>query len=137
MVGEERIDLEKYLINKDNPDRTPEWCACQQLEALRFYLSDEVEILAQYKEDYFHGVCFATMRVKNKIILWRDSFGSCPGGYHLDSSNGYKYIKLTLQEEYTQQFNTIDEAKEYIKTTKDYPWENNKNQILVELFGKK
>ena len=57
MTIKTRINLEKYLINQDKPNgqqdpklgSTPEWFAGEQLKALRFYLSKEIEIIKEYK----------------------------------------------------------------------------------------
>ena len=124
----ERIDLTKYLINKDNPngkgrnDYSSCWYAGGQLEALRFYLDKKVKILAEYMEDDYQGECFAILDFEGTIVIWRDSFGSCSGCDGLEDEDGYDYIKLTLQEGNTRQFDSIDEAKEYVNITEDYWW---------------
>ena len=138
----ERIDLTKYLINEDKPagekpkeyEWEPGWYAGAQLEALRFYLSPTVEMLASFMEDDYQGECFALLKVEEAFILWRDSFGSCSGCDSLEGSNGYEYIKNTLQEGNTRQFNSIEDAKKYVETTDDFFWSDKKETILNELF---
>ena len=127
---EERLDLTKYMKNKDNPDGKNRelylsgWSAGDQLEALRFYLNNNVLILSKYQEDDYQGECFAILQVENIIVLWRDSFGSCSGCDALEDQNGYEYIKNTLQEGNTRQFETLNDAKSYINNTSDWFWKS-------------
>jgi len=136
----ERLDLTVYMRSADNPggkgrnNYSTSWYAGSQLDALAFYMDPEkVKILASFMEAGYQGNCYAIMKVEGRIVLWRDSFGSCSGCDSLEDSNGYEYIKDTLQEGNTRQFITLDEAKEYIKLKHtDYWWDN----FPTELFDK-
>jgi hypothetical protein len=109
--SEKRIDLFKYMTNKDKKNG---WCAGDQIEALRFYLNKDVKILSTAMVGSYQGDCFAILRIKDVYIVWRDSFGSCSGCDALENQNGYKYIKSTLSEGNTIQFNNLFNMKHYI-----------------------
>jgi len=113
-----RIDLTKYMINKEKPKGDGEfdygWCAGDQTKALRYYLSDKVKFIHTHLEGTYQGACYAILHVEDKLILWRDFYGSCSGCDALEGSDGYSYIKDTLQEGNTKQFNTPQEAIDYL-----------------------
>src|SRR3989304_2369645 len=66
-----------------------EWGAGDQLRALRFYLSESIQILGEYQESDYSGVCFAILSLYrgHKYFIWRDSFGSCSGCDALDGED--------------------------------------------------
>lgn len=136
----ERIDLEQYLVNKDKPfgpnysDSEPwsGWSAGDQLGALRFYLSDAVELLGSADTGGYQGSQFAVLRVGGRIVLWRDSYGSCSGCDGLENSNGLEYITGTLQEGNTRQFESVDEARAYVESSEDYFWKECRESELVD-----
>ena len=120
----DRIDLTQYLKNKDKPNGNgSSWCAGEQLDALEYYLSN-AKILWSFEENDYQGECFAIFKLldTNKYILWRDWFGSCSGCDGLDDENGYEYIKDTLQEGNTKQFNSISEIVHYLETNSKFDW---------------
>jgi len=126
MNMEDRIDLTQYLKNKDKPNgvkRAYGWCGGDQLYALEYYLSN-AKILWSFKEDDYQGDCFAIFKLldTNKYILWRDWFGSCSGCDGLEDENGYEYIKNTLQEGNTKQFNSISEIVYYLENSDKFDW---------------
>jgi len=86
-------ELYKHLVNKPKE----EWCAGEQLEALRFYFDEEVKIVCQYMEDSNDGECFAILSLGHHYYLWKDSFGSCLGCDALEHEDGYEYIKDTMR----------------------------------------
>lgn len=130
MAVAERIDLTEFMINQDKPEGNNKygWGAGSQLEALRYYLSNKVEILYKFKEDDYQGDCFALLKFDNIFVLWRDNFGSCSGCDGLEYANGYEYIMSTLQEGNTRQFNTLKEVVDYLEQTNDYLWSKWKDQ---------
>ena len=137
----ERLDLTEYMRNRDKPNGVngkgePDeygWTAGSQLDAFRFYTDPEkIEILATHQDDDYQGQIHGIAKVEERFFLWRDSFGSCSGCDALDGSNGYDYIKDTLQEGNTRQFLTLDDAEEYIKTKhEDYMWDD----FPIKLFN--
>ncbi len=129
MVNKDRIKGSACLPNDWRKDRP--WYAGEQLSALRFYLNEKVKILADFMEDDYSGDCFAILVFEDTIVLWRDSFGSCTGCDALEGNNGYEYIKMTLQEGNTRQFDSLEAAKKYIEKTKDYWW----GKFPKELFS--
>jgi len=124
------MHLEEHLINKGKSENSYGWGAGQQLEALRFYLSDAVEIVEEWQEEDYQGECLAIMRVGSVIFLWRDSFGSCSGCDALEGSDGYEYIEDTLGEGNTRQFDNLADAKSYIEKTEDWSWTYHKAKMI-------
>jgi|SRR3990170_692078 len=106
-----------------------EWGAGDQLRALRFYLSNSVEILAEYQERNYQGECFAILSLYSgrRYFIWRDSFGSCKGCDALEGEDivgGLEYIKDTLVEGSTKEFTTLDDIELYMRTTPDTLWKD-------------
>lgn len=123
LKSDKRIDLFEYMVNKDTPNGPNRyWCAGDQLEALRYYLKTEVVFLSEYKEDDWQGECFAIFMVEGIFVCWRDWFGSCSGCDALEDEDGYKYIKQTLTEGNTLQFETLDDMEAFMKEEEDYLW---------------
>ena len=137
----ERIDLNKYMINKNNPGGekrnyySNSWYGGSQLEALRFYLDKKVKILAEYQKGDYHGYCFAILKFGKRFVIWRDSFGSCSGCDGLAGGNGYDYIKSTLQEGNTRQFTSLKKAEKYINETDDYWWKSFPKELFKDAYN--
>lgn len=100
------------------------WYAGEQLDALKFYLKG-VDIIWTYQENHYQGECFAILKT-GKYYLWRDSFGSCSGCDALDDSGlveGLEYIKSTLVEGNTKEFDSIKDLIAYLESPdKDPLW---------------
>ena len=101
------------------------WCAGQQLQALRFYLKPDVDMIWSYQVPDYSGSCFALLKYKNQYVLWRDSFGSCSGCDALDGRSdvsGKKYILETLTEGNCKRFDNPYDIVKFLVKTKDYHW---------------
>lgn len=126
----ERVDLFKYLINKDDGEH---WYAGAQLLALDHYTNDDFYIINSQMIGDYQGDCYAVIYLRDQdvVVVWRDYFGSCSGCDGLEDENGYEYIKSTLTEGNTMQFKRVEDAVKYMKTLDDYLWKD----FNVNLFN--
>lgn len=132
----DRCDLFKFLINPDSRGGSDkDWYAGDQLEALKYYTTDDIIILDEYMEDGRQGYCFAIFLVEDKIVIWRDSFGSCRGCDALHGQDGFEYIKSTLTEGNTLQFPDLETAHKYIKTEHNFPRYSEWDYMPIEMFN--
>lgn len=135
---EPRIDLTKYMVREDKPNGPLHggfdwgWSAGDQVDALEYYIDPaHIRILAYEGVGDYEGEYFAILKCEGRIIIWRASFGSCSGCDGLEGENGYEYIKDTLQEGNTRQFENFEDAEDYIKVNRgDYLWD----EFPMELF---
>jgi hypothetical protein len=131
LMGDPVLPCEGYEApspaGEDRWSHGDSWATGAQLDALKAFLGDRVEFLETYTEKAYQGDHFAVFRVKDdgRIVLWRDSFGSCSG---CDSMEGESMVKAreliaaTLAEGNTRQFASIEGAKHYLATCEDYWW---------------
>lgn len=136
-------DLSKYIKNPNDKNqqmvdvledkkKETSWYAGGQLEALQYYLSSEVKILASCGVGDYQGEYFAILFVDGKLFLWRDSFGSCSGCDSLDGSDekqGYDYIKATMTS--VKEFENIEDIWKYLNKPDDYLYSN--ESVLTKL----
>lgn len=135
-----KLDLTKYMIEFDNKNSDEDLSWDYHHEALKEF-THHIDILGSVEEDDYQGECFALLRTTDQTpiyILWRDSFGSCSGCDRLIDSTykeAYDYIKATLREGNTRQFNSLDEAFNYIKDSEptDYAWNQGKTLVIKML----
>jgi len=131
-------DLKKYLHNHrdknqqivdvlDEKEKITEWYAGGQLDALKYYLSDEVQIISNATDGSYQGTYYAILFVDGKYFLWRDSFGSCSYSVKifthdaidgLNEEKGYDYIIDTMTS--VKEFNTLNELWKYLEKSDDY-----------------
>lgn len=114
------------------------WFAGDQVDALKFYLKKEVEVLWEYTQNDYQGDCFVLMKYKDQFVLWRDSFGSCSGCDALDGEDlfgGYKYIKTTMTEGNCLRFENIKDVLVFMISSDNYSWEQLKHTTLPAYIG--
>ena len=124
MKGLIKFEYEEML----NPDRQTTlddqqfWNAGDQIEALKFYLKSDVEVVWSFKENDYSGSCYALLKYMGQYVLWRDGFGSCSGCDMLDGRDifsGKDYIKSTFTEGNCKRFDTFADVLKFVTNIED------------------
>ena len=127
---------QQMLDELEGKEKENDWCAGEQVKALRYYLDDEVKMVAHWIEDSYQGNCMAILFVDGTYFLWRDSFGSCSGCDALedcDEKKGFEYIINTLTS--VKEFGSIKEVWKYLeKDYKDYLYYDEALEELKKSF---
>lgn len=114
--------FDRLMANMTNADKPSGptgygWEPGQQLEALRFYLKPEVEILAKHKDDMGEGMMYAVLKNGTDHLLWADDYGDGPDNDVLAGAckhRGYEYIMNTFSLR-VRWFLRIEDVHEFLQ----------------------
>lgn len=121
----QRLDLREYFRYDENKPKPykygTQWDAGDELKALIYYKTDEVEYLNGTAVGEYQGTYYAIFKVKDYFFIWRSDFGSCEGcdwfcGKKYDE--GFESFKTSLAEGNTLQFYSEKHALYYLETIK-------------------
>lgn len=133
-----RLDLREYFkIPSNYADKY--WSEGQIIDALKYYMSDEVELYDYERVGIYQGEYFSSFSINNYFFIWRGDFGSCDvcdiiAGENIEE--GYDTLLSTLTEGNTLQFYSKTHALNYITALRDSDrynyWQNFPLKLLEE-----
>lgn len=133
-----RLDLREYFkIPSNYTDKY--WYEGQIIDALKYYMSDEVELYDYERVGEYQGEYFSSFSINNYFFIWRGDFGSCDACDIIAGENieeGYDTLLSTLTEGNTLQFYSKTHALNYITALRNSDrynyWQNFPLKLLEE-----
>ena len=133
-----RLDLREYFkIPSNYTDKY--WNVGQIIDALKYYMGDEVELYDYERVGEYQGEYFSSFSINNYFFIWRGDFGSCDACDIIAGENieeGYDTLLSTLTEGNTLQFYSKTHALNYITALRDSDrynyWQNFPLKLLEE-----